>query len=87
VPLPLHLYPKGRGYKEDNRVGYNMISIRTLSLLTYFTYISIYIPIYAKGEHVMVLWNLLDDGSSHIRPLLAHLSPCGVIPCPQVLYK
>jgi hypothetical protein len=71
-----------------------MISIRTLSLLAYFTYISIYIPIYAKGEYAMVLWNLLDDGSSHIRPLLAHLSPCGVIPwvpilisSPRVLYK
>jgi hypothetical protein len=41
VPLPLLLYQGGRGYKKGNRVGYNMISIRTLSLLTYFTYMTI----------------------------------------------
>jgi hypothetical protein len=40
------LYPSfyiqgGRGYKKGNRVGYNMIPIRTLSLLAYFTYILI----------------------------------------------
>jgi hypothetical protein len=45
------LYPSfyiqgGRGYKEGNRVGYNMIPIRTLSLLTYYTYISIDIIVY-----------------------------------------
>jgi hypothetical protein len=49
------LYPSfyiqgGRGYKEVNRVGYNMISIRTLSLLVYFTYIFIDIIIYALGN-------------------------------------
>jgi hypothetical protein len=37
----------GVGYKEGNRVGYNMIPIRTLSLLAYFTYIFIDIIIYA----------------------------------------
>jgi hypothetical protein len=42
VPLPLLLYPRGRGYKEGNRVSYNMISIRTLSLLVYFIDIAIY---------------------------------------------
>jgi hypothetical protein len=31
----------GRGYKEGNWVCYNVIPIRTLSLLDYFTYISI----------------------------------------------
>jgi hypothetical protein len=31
----------GQGYKEGNRVSYNMIPIRTLSLLAYFTYIFI----------------------------------------------
>jgi hypothetical protein len=36
-----------------------MISIRTLSLLAYFTYISMDIIIDAFGEHVMVFWNLL----------------------------
>jgi hypothetical protein len=40
----------GRGYKEGNRVGYNMIPIRTLSLLAYFTYILIDIIIYALGS-------------------------------------
>jgi hypothetical protein len=39
VPLPLLLYPKGQGYKEGNRVGYNMILIRIVSLLAYFAYI------------------------------------------------
>jgi hypothetical protein len=29
-------YPRGRGYKEGNRVGYNMIIIKTLSLIVYF---------------------------------------------------
>jgi hypothetical protein len=40
----------GRGYNEGNRVGYNMITIRTLSLLAYFTYIFIDIIIYAFGS-------------------------------------
>jgi hypothetical protein len=47
VSLPLLLYPRGRGYKEGNRVSYNMIPIRTLSLLAYFTNIFIDIIIYA----------------------------------------
>jgi hypothetical protein len=37
----------GKGYKKANRIGYNMIPIKTLSLPTYFTYIFIYIIIYA----------------------------------------
>jgi hypothetical protein len=41
---------KGQGYKEGNRVSYNMIPIRTLSLFTYFTYIFIDIIIYALGS-------------------------------------
>jgi hypothetical protein len=46
------LYPSffiqgGRGYMKGNRVGYNMIPISTLSLLVYFTDISIDINIYA----------------------------------------
>jgi hypothetical protein len=41
---------RGRDYKEGNRVGYNTISIMTLFLLTYFTYISIDIIIYALGS-------------------------------------
>jgi hypothetical protein len=51
VPLPLLLYPRGRGYKEGNRVGYNIISIRTLSLLTYFVNIFIDIRIYDLRSH------------------------------------
>jgi hypothetical protein len=49
VPLPLLSYPRGGGqdYKEGNLVGYNMIPIKTLSLLAYFTYIFIDIIIYA----------------------------------------
>jgi hypothetical protein len=47
---PLLLYSWGRGYKEGSRVGYNMISIRILSLLAYFTYIFIDIMIYALGS-------------------------------------
>jgi hypothetical protein len=55
VPLPLLLYQGGGGgvggdYKEGNRVGYDMISIVTLSLLAYFTYIYIDIFIYALGN-------------------------------------
>jgi hypothetical protein len=49
------LYPSfyiqgGQGYKEGNRVSYNMIPIRTLSRLAYFTYIFIDIIIYALGS-------------------------------------
>jgi hypothetical protein len=48
--------PKGgRGYKEGNRVGYNMTPTRTLSLLTYFTYITIDAIIYALGAHHCLL--------------------------------
>jgi hypothetical protein len=36
----------GLGYKEGNRVGYNMILIKILSLLVYFTYVFIDIIIY-----------------------------------------
>jgi hypothetical protein len=44
-------YIQGRsGYNESNRVDYNMIIIRTLSLLTYFIYIHIDIIFYALGS-------------------------------------
>jgi hypothetical protein len=39
---------------EGNRVGYNMIPIRILSLLDYFTYISIDIIIY---DSVSTSWS------------------------------
>jgi hypothetical protein len=35
---------------EGNRVGYNMIPIKTISLLAYLTYIFIDIIIYALGS-------------------------------------
>jgi hypothetical protein len=54
VPLgclyPFFYIQGGRGYKEGNRVSYNMIPIRTLSLLPYFTYIFIDISINALGS-------------------------------------
>jgi hypothetical protein len=52
VPLPFFYVQGGRGYKESKRVGYNMITIWIMSLLTYFTHISIHIAIY-------VWWNML----------------------------
>jgi hypothetical protein len=47
-----------------------MIPIRTLSLLAYFTSISMDIIIDAFEEHVMVFWNLLHGGPSRSGPLL-----------------
>jgi hypothetical protein len=55
VALPLLLYPKGCGYKKDNRVGDNMISIKTLSLLDYYIYFSIDIIIYVlSSSHIFL---------------------------------
>jgi hypothetical protein len=45
VPLPLPPV-----YEEENRFGYNMIPIRTLSLFAYSIYISMDIIIYALGS-------------------------------------
>jgi hypothetical protein len=47
---PSFYIQEGRDYKKDNRIDYNMISIRTLSLLVYFTYIFMDIIIYALGS-------------------------------------
>jgi hypothetical protein len=47
-----------------------MIPIRTLSLLAYFTYIFYRYNYLCLGEHVMILWNILEDGPSHNGPLL-----------------
>jgi hypothetical protein len=41
----------GRGYKEGNRVSYNMIPIRTPSLLTYVTNIFCRYKYLHLGEH------------------------------------
>jgi hypothetical protein len=80
VSLPLLLYPRGRGYKEGNRVSYNTISIKTLSLLTYFTYIFIDIIIYTLGSTLWssgIFWMV---GRVVADPALGLLSPCGVVP-------
>jgi hypothetical protein len=49
------LYPSfyiqwGEVIRKVNRVGYNMIPIKTLSLLTFYTYILIDIIIYTLGS-------------------------------------
>jgi hypothetical protein len=68
--LYLSFYIQGeRGYKKGNRDSYNIISIRTLSLLVYVTYIFTY-NFLCLGEHVMVFWKVLDGGPSHNGPLL-----------------
>jgi hypothetical protein len=70
VPLPLFLYLSGQGYKKGNRVSYDMILIRTLSLL-YLFYIYFYRYNYICLEkHIMIFWNFLDGGPSRNRPLL-----------------
>jgi hypothetical protein len=80
VPLPHLLYPRGRDYKEGNRVSYNMILIRTLSLLVYFTDISIDIIIYVLGSTAWfseIFWmvgRVIADLS------LGFPSPYGVVP-------
>jgi hypothetical protein len=86
VPLPLLLYLRGgRGYKEDNRVGYNIILIRTLSLLIYFTYIHIDIIIYAFASTPWfseIFWMV---GRFVKDPSLGLSSPCEVVPWVLIL--
>jgi hypothetical protein len=88
VPLPLLLYPKGgRGYKEGNRVSYNVIPIRTLSLFAYFTYISIYIIIYAlestswSSEITWMVAQVIMD------PSLGHAIPYEVVPWVLIIIR
>jgi hypothetical protein len=69
-----------RGYKEGNGVGYNMIPIRTLSLLAYFTYIFIDIIIYTLGSMSWpsgIFWMV---GQVIARPSLGLLSQYRVVP-------
>jgi hypothetical protein len=75
----------GQGYKEGNRVGYNMISIRTLSLLAYFTYIFIDIIIYASGGMLGssgIFWMV---GQVIADPSLGLSSLCRVVPLVPIL--
>jgi hypothetical protein len=83
------LYPSfyiqgGRGYKEDKQVGYNMIPIRTLSLLAYCTYIFIDIIIYALGSIRLsrIFWMV---GRVIADPSLGLLSLCRVVPRVSIL--
>jgi hypothetical protein len=70
----------GRCYKEGNRVSYNIIPIRTLSLLAYFTYIFIDIIINVLESMTWssrIFWmvsRVITD------PSLGLPSPCGVVP-------
>jgi hypothetical protein len=50
VSLPIFLYLRGVRLQEGIRVGYNMIPVKTLSQLAYFTYIFIDIIIYTLGS-------------------------------------
>jgi hypothetical protein len=79
------LYPRGRGYKEGNQVSYNMISIRTLSPLAYFTYIFIDIIIYAfeSMPRSSIIFCMLGRVVSD--PSMSLLSPCGVVPRVPIL--
>jgi hypothetical protein len=76
VPLPLLLYPRGRCYKKGNQVSYNMIPIRTLSLLSYFIDIAIYAlgsTPWSSGIFWMMDRVVLD-------PSLGLLSLCRAVP-------
>jgi hypothetical protein len=79
VPLPLLLYQGRRGYKEDNRVGYNMISIRTLSLLACFTYIFIDRIIYVLESKSWSSRIFRMVGRVIANPSLGLPSPCGMV--------
>jgi hypothetical protein len=79
IHLPLLFYLRGRGYKKNNRVGYNMISIMTLSLLAYFTHIFIDIIIYALGSTPWSFGNFWMVGRVIKDPSLSLLSPCEVV--------
>jgi hypothetical protein len=70
----------GRGYKEDNRVSYNMIPIRTLSLLDYFTYIFIDILIYALVSTSWFSGIFWMVGRVVTDPSLGLSCPCDVVP-------
>jgi hypothetical protein len=79
VPLPSFYIQGGRGYKEGNRGGYNMIPIRTLSLLAYYIYI-IDIIIYTLEStpwSSRIFWMV---GRVIADPSLGLLSLCGVVP-------
>jgi hypothetical protein len=79
VPLPLLLYLRGVRLRGSNRVGYNMIPIRTLSLLVYFTYIFMDIIIYALESMPWssgIFWMM---GRVIADPSLGLSSLCGVV--------
>jgi hypothetical protein len=57
VTVPLLLYQRGRGYKEGNHVGYNMIPIRTISICLVYICFYRYSYLRLKG-HVMAFWKM-----------------------------
>jgi hypothetical protein len=78
--LPFISKLRRRGYKEGNRVSYNMISIGTLSLLAYFTYIFIDIIIYTLGN---ISWSsgiFYMVGRVVVDPSIDLPSLCEVVP-------
>jgi hypothetical protein len=87
VPLPLLLYPRGRGYREGSRVGYQMIPNKTISLLAYFSYISIDIIIYALKSTSWFSRFLWMVGRVVTDPFLGFLSPSEVVPRVLILVK
>jgi hypothetical protein len=75
----------GRGYKDGNRVSYNMTLLMTLSLLAYFTYIFIDIIFYAFGSmswSSRIFWML---GRVITDPSLGLSSPYEVVPWVPIL--
>jgi hypothetical protein len=74
-----------RGYKEGNRVGYNMILIRTPSLHAYFTYISLDIIIYALWSMPWSSGIFRMVGRVIMDPSLGLPSPCEVVPWVLIL--
>jgi hypothetical protein len=61
VPLPSFYIQGDIDYKEGNYISYDMIPIKALFLLVYFTYISIYIAIYIMGNTLKpsgVFWKM-----------------------------
>jgi hypothetical protein len=62
-----------------------MIPIKTLSLLAYFTYISIDIALYASESTAWSFGIFCMMGQVISDPSLGHPSPCGVVPRVPIL--
>jgi hypothetical protein len=82
---PFFYIQRGRGYKEGNQDGYNMIPVRTLSLLVYFTYIFIDIIIYILGSTPWSSEIFRMVGRIMVDPSLGLSSLCRVVPRVPIL--